>query len=307
MITALSRILKYGILGFIRNGWLSTVTISIMVLVLIVFQGLMLFKEVSDTAFVSLKDKVDISVYFKKTTPEDNILQAKRALETLEQVKQVDYVSRDKALAVFKERHGDNPAISQSLDILKENQFSDNPLLASLNIKAYEPDQYANIASFLNSSNFKEWFDKEPYTKNAVVIDRLSRIIDTAERGGLAVMIFLTAIAVLVTFNTIRLAIYASREEIGIMRLVGASNAFIRGPYVIEGIVYGAIAGTLSIIITAPIVYLIAPYLGVFIPEMNLWSYFYSNLFTLLGYQVLFGIVLGTISSTVAVRKYLKI
>ena len=307
MLTALSRIIKYGFLGFIRNGWLSTVTISIMILVLVVFQSLLLFKAVSDTALVALKDKVDISVYFKNVTPEDKILEAARALETLAQVKEVEYISRDKALEVFKSRHEDNPAITQSLEILKDNQFSNNPLLASLNIKAHDPKEYASIASYLNGSNFKDWFEKEPYAKNAVVIERLSRIIDTAEQGGFALMIFLAAIAVLVTFNTIRLAIYASRDEIGIMRLVGASNTFIRGPYVIEGIIYGSIAGVLSVIVVSPAAYLIAPYLKVFIPEMNMWTYFYTHLVSFVGYQILFGTALGVISSSVAVRKYLKI
>lgn len=307
MLTALSRIIKYGILGFIRNGWLSTVTISIMILVLVVFEGLVLFKQISDTALVSLKDKVDISVYFKNITPEDNILQTQRALETLAEVKEVEYISREKALEIFKQRHEDDPAITQSLDILKDSQFSENPLLASLNIKAHDPKEYANIASYLNESNFKEWFEKEPYTKNAVVIERLSRIIDTAERGGIALMIFLAAIAVLVTFNTIRLAIYSSRDEIGIMRLVGASNTFIRGPYVIEGIVYGSIAGILSVALMAPLAYAVSPYLKVFIPEMSIWTYFYTNLFIILGYQMILGMILGIVSSSIAVRKYLKI
>ena len=111
----------------------------------------------------------------------------------------------------------------------------------------------------------------------------------------------------LVTFNTIRLAIYSSREEIGIMRLVGASNSFIRGPYVVEGIIYGLLAGVLSVIIAAPIVYFVSPYIKIFISEMNLWPYFTSNLIGILGYQLLLGVALGVISSTIAIRKYLRI
>ncbi len=302
MLTTLFRIIKYGLLGFWRNGWLSTATLSIIVLALMVFEGLMIFNVLTKIALESIQSKIDISVYFKVNTPEDNILQIKKSLESLAEVKNVEYISRDKALEIFRQRHANDPAITQSLEELK-----DNPLLASLNIKAYDPKQYVNIADYLENSSLKDRFEKITYAQNAVVIERLSRIIDTAEKGGLIFIIFLALIAVLVTFNTIRLAIYSSREEIGIMRLVGAPNSFIRGPYVVEGVIYGLVAGILSIIIAAPIIYFIYPYIKIFIPEMNLWSYFTGHLFRLLGYQLLFGIGLGIISSLIAMRKYLEV
>ena len=145
------------------------------------------------------------------------------------------------------------------------------------------------------------------YAQNALIIDRLNKIINTGERAGLAITIFLAMAAILVTFNTVRLAIYSNREEIGIMRLVGASNRFIRGPYVVEGVIYGLVAGFLSILATLPAVYFASPYVNIFIPEINLWSYLISNFAKLLGYQILFGVGLGIISSWIAVRRYLKI
>jgi len=302
MLITLFRIIKYGFLGFWRNGWLSTATLSIIILALLVFEGLMIFNILTKTALSSIQEKIDISIYFKRETPEDNILQIKKSLETLTEIKKIEYISSDKALEIFKERHRDDPAITQSLEELKEN-----PLLASLNIKAYNPKEYAVIADYLEEANFKVWFEKVTYAQNALVIDRLSRIINTAEKSGLTLIVFLALVAVLITFNTIRLAIYSSREEIGIMRLVGASNHFIRGPYVVEGIIYGLLAAILSVIIALPIIYFISPYIEIFIPEMNLWNYFTGHIITILGYQLIFGVGLGIISSIIAVRKYLKI
>lgn len=302
MLTTLFRIIKYGFLGFWRNGWLSMTTLSILILALLVFEGMLIFNVLTKTALTSLQDKIDISIYFKTNTPEDEILKTKKSLETLSEIKVIEYISRDKALESFKSRHQDDPTIAQSL-----NELEDNPLLASLNIKAHNSKEYAIIADYLDKASFKGWFEKITYAQNAVVIERLSKIIDTTEKGGLILIIFLTFIAVIVIFNTIRLAIYSNREEIGIMRLVGASNSFIRGPYVVEGIIYGLIAGIISIIIAAPIIYFISPYLKIFIPEINLWSYFGLNFFILLSYQLLFGVSLGIISSSIAVRKYLRI
>lgn len=281
---------------------MSTATISIIVITLMVFQGLILFQVITKTALASLQDKIDISVYFKSDTPEDKILGVKKSLEGLAEVKSVEYISKDRALTVFKEQHKNDQAISQSLQ-----ELQDNPLLASINIKANDPKKYSVIATYLDNASFKDSFQKVTYAQNAVVIERLNKIIDTAEKGGLTLIIFLGLVAILVTFNTIRLAIYSSREEIGIMRLVGASNAFTRGPYIVEGVIYGFIAGVISMSLNAPIVYFVSPYINILIPEMNVGPYFVSHLAGLLSYQLIFGIVLGVISSAIAVRKYLKI
>lgn len=302
MFTALFRIIKYGLIGFWRNSWLSLATISIIVTVLIVFEGLMIFNVLTKTVIETVKEKIDISVYFKSETSEDDMLKIKRSLESLSEVKGVEYVSSDKALEIFKNRHINDPAISQSL-----NELEENPLLASLNIKADDPKEYAAIADYLEKASFKEKFEKITYAQNAVVIERLNKMINTAERMGFILIISLVLIAALITFNTIRLAIYSNREEIGIMRLVGASNSFIRGPYMVEGIIYGFLSAILSVVIVMPIVYFGSPYINVFVPEMNLWNYLISNILVVFGYQTVFGVGLGVISSFIAVRKYLRI
>lgn len=301
MFTVLSRIIHYGFINFWRNGWPSAATVAIMVIALLVSVGLIFFGVTTDRATASIQEKIDISVYFKSNAPEDEILNIKQSLESLSEVREVEYVSRDRALEIFKAAHRDDETITQAL-----NELSTNPLVASLNIKARQPDQYASIAQYLNAPNLSRYIDNMSYSKNQVVIDRLTAIVQNVNRGGLALTVILAVIAGLVVFNTIRLAIYSNRDEIAVMRAVGASNAFVRGPYLVGGIISGVLAAITSIIVAAPLAYMVTPYLRAFIPGLDIFEYFYSHLFILLGYQLLFGIGIGMLSSFIAVRRYLK-
>lgn len=300
MVT-LARIIKYAWLGFLRNGWLSVSTIGIMILALIVFEGLILFNVVAGGALESVQEKVDISVYFKSNVSEDSILSIKRSLEGLNEVRLVEYVSQEEALEEFKSRHADDQTIVQTLDELDEN-----PLLASINVKAKELGEYETIASYLEAPNLSELIEKVSYAQNKVVIDRLDKLVNTTERGVVGLTIFLALLAALVTFNTIRLAIFSNREQIEIMRLVGASNSFIRGPYVAEGIFYGLVAAVVSFVILIPIIGFVSPHVADFILEVNLNDYFTAHWGKLLLYQALFGVALGIVSSTIAIRRYLE-
>ncbi len=301
MFTVISRIIHYGFKNFWRNGWPSAATVAIMIFALSGFIGLILFNFITSQAIASVQDKIDISVYFKSTTPEDEILNIKHSLESLAEVKQVEYISSDEALATFKETHKEDASISQAVQ-----ELGTNPLVASLNIKAREPNQYASIAGYLDAPSIKGNVESLSYSKNQTVINRLTAIIGNVNRGGFAVTLTLAIIAGLVVFNTIRLAIYSNRDEIGIMRAVGASNTFVRGPYVMGGIIAGTIAAVVSMIIAAPVTYAVSPYLKVFIPGLDIFHYFYANIFMLLGYQLLFGIGIGSVSSFIAVRRYLR-
>ncbi len=302
MFTALSRVIKYGLLNFWRSGWLSAATIIIMIVTLIVFEGLMFFDAITNQALESLRDKIDISAYFNQETAEDEILKIKKSLEDLSEVKKVEYLSKEKALEIFKEKHKEDQTISEAL-----KELDINPLLASLNIKAYDTKDYGVINTYLKNNSFKDLINKVSYAQNSTIIERLNRIMGTMNKIGTFLTILFSFIAVLITFNTIRLAIYSNKEEISIMRLVGASNSFIRGPYVVEGIIYGIIAGIFSFIILIPVIYYGSPYIKIFIPEMNLWSYLISNSMDILSYQILFGTILGITSSSIAIRKYLRI
>src|SRR3989344_81291 len=302
MFTIFSRIVHYGLKNFYRNGWPSLATVAIMIVSLLMFFGLVMFNVVTGEAKNSIQDKIDVSVYFKTNVSEDEILNIKQSLETLPEVKPpVVYISRDRALEIFAERHQDDPIITQTV-----RELNVNPLEASLNIKAHSPEDYPKIANYLKEPNLAEKFDKVTYFENQKIIDKLIRVIGIMNQGGLLLTIFLAIVAGLVVFNTIQLAIYSNRDEIVIMRAVGASNNLVRWPFVVEGVVAGVIAAVASLALAAPIVYFVSPYLGVFIPGLNVFKYFYTNLLALFLYQLLFGVAIASFSSFVAVRRYLR-
>jgi len=301
MFTSFKRIIKWGLTNFWRNGWLSTATVSIMVLTLLVITVLLMLNVVANAVLANLQSKIDISVYFKLETSEEEVLKVKSQLEKLQEVEAITYVSQNEALINFKEKHKDNPVLLQSLE---ELEF--NPLEASLNIKARQTNQYASINQFLESVYYKDLIDKVNYQQNKEVIEKLGKIITDVKTGGLGLTLLLALIVFLVTFNAIRLAIYSSREEINVMKLVGASKWFIRGPFFVEGILYGLIGTIITIIILYPIFYFVSPRVSGFLPIADIFSYFKANLFSFFFLLLVIGICLGGFSTMVAVRKYLK-
>ena len=300
--TALKRVFKSGMVSFWRNRWISTATILIMVITLGLITSLFLVSVVANSILQDLEAKVDISVYFKLETPESDILKIKTELEGISDVKSIEYISRETALAKFEESHQNNPLIIKSLQELGEN-----PLEASLNIKAKMIDNYESIASFLESPRFSGYVDTVNYRQNQKVIEKLSSILNTVRKSGFIAIFVLAFIAILVTFNTIRLTIYSMREEIGVMRLVGASNWYIRGPFIVEGVLHGLIASVLTTIFFYPLIWIISPKVAVFLTGIDLIGYFNSNFWSIFLLQTLVGVFLGIVSSLIAMRRYLKI
>jgi cell division transport system permease protein len=229
------------------------------------------------------------------------MLKLKSSLESLQEVKAVEYISKDEALKRFKEKHPEDSDIARALE-----ELGDNPLRASLNIKAFDPNDYAAIAAYLGNESFKSIIENISYNQNQLVIERLARIMDIGRQAGFILTLLLATVASVVSFNTILLAIYSNKDEIGIMRLVGASNAFIRGPYIVVGAMYGVAAAVIGVLITMPFVYLTSPVVKVLIPEMNLWNYFLTHLSQIFGYNLLFAVTIGIVSSFVVVRRYLR-
>jgi cell division transport system permease protein len=301
MFTIISRIFQYGFKNFWRNGLLSTATVAIMTLSLIVFFSLIIFGVITQAAAASIQDKIDISVYFNTNTSEDQILSIEHSLEGLSEVQSVQYTSRDQALAIFQQNHANDQAVSQAI-----NELNTNPLEASLEVKAKDPSQYGAIADYLGSQSLSSYVDTVSYSQNQDIITRLATIVKDVESGGLILTIILALIAGLVVFNTVRLAIYSNRDEIGVMRVVGASNSLVRGPYVVEGILCGGIAAVLSMIVMAPVIYFVSPYLNSFIPGLNIFGYLTSHAIRLFLYELLFGVLIGSFSSFFAVRRYLR-
>ncbi|MBU1091665.1 ABC transporter permease [Patescibacteria group bacterium] len=296
----LKRILKNGFVHFWRNGWVSVATILIMVITLFSIGSLVFGKAILLTVLDQLQDKVDITVYFKIDAEESDITFLQESLSDLSEVKNVMYVSKEDALKSFQERHAENTLIIQSLE-----ELGANPLGSSLNIKAKDPSQYESIARFLEASVFSA-VDKINYRQNKTIIDRLSAILQTSKNLGTGISILLALIAVLVTFNTIRLAIYTNREEIKIMRLVGASDRYVRSPFVVGGILYGLISSTVTVILFYPLTFWLGPLSERFFGGINLFYYYLSNFFQMFFILLAVGVLLGVFSSWVATRRYLK-
>ena len=300
--TNIKRVFKNAWLSFRRNGLLSTAAIVMMTLTLFVIGGLLLLSVVANAVLSDLENKIDISVYFLPGAPENQVLKIKNEIVVQDNVKNVEYVSQGEALAIFKERHKDDAVISASLEELGD----ENPLGAVLNIKAQNPNQLASVAQFLQAKKY-DVVDKINYFENQSVIERLSAVVSGVKSIGLAIVLVLAFVAVLVAFNTVRLAIYTSREEINIMKLVGASNWFVRSPFLVTGLMHGGFSAFFTSLLFLPIIWGISPKVSFLLPSINLFDYFTSNFFEFFLIILAIGVTLGVGSSALAVRKYLKV
>lgn len=301
MIT-LKRILKFGWQNFFRDGGISVATVFILIITIFLVSSLFLFQKTSQFLISQLQEKVDISVYFKEDALEDDILKIKKELSTIPEVKSVKYVSKEEAIQVFTKRHKDNPVLMESLA-----EVGRNPFLASLNIKAWQADQYQTVADYLKNPRFENLIEKVDYYQRKPLIERIFSLTAAANKTGILLSLILVIVAILVTFNTIRLAILNQREEIKIQRLVGASNWFIRGPFLVQGTISGILAGLFSLLIFSLVCWLLSPKIEFFFPDLKLFSFFTENFWTIFFLQFLTGISLGVISSLIAIRRYLKI
>lgn len=302
MPPVLARIIRFGFQNFWRYGFSSLATIAVLIVSLSLFLTLILFRVTATATVDSIQDKIDISVYFKSATPDVEMQNVVESVKTLPEVRSAEFISKDQALEIFRERHQNDPTISQAI-----NELTVNPLLAHLNIKAIDPNKYADIAQYLNEQeNISQYVESISYFDNQLVIERLNSITGSVNKGVIVLTIVLTIVGALVVFNTIWLAIFANREEIMIMRLVGASNALVRGPYVVHGILAGTVAAAASFLIAIPVIHILHPYLNALIPTFSLTGYFYRNAIFLLAAQVLFGAGLGAVASFMAIRRYLR-
>ena len=301
----LKRVSRAAWINFWRNGVVSATSVFVFVVTLSVI-GSLIFAQVSlDAALAQIKDKVDITVYLKHGTPEESVLALKKSVDALPEVKSSSYLSAGQALALFRDRHKDNAVITSSL-----NELGDNPLGASIEIKARDPSQYESIAAFLNTQDTllqNSIIEKVNYAQNKAVINRLTAISRAVERIGFMIAFVFIVLAVLVTFNTIQLAIYTAREEITVMRLVGASNNYVKGPFVIEGIIYGAIAGILALLLFFPATAWVGNAAQSFLGGVNIADYYRANFWELFVVIEGSGVILGAISSYFAVLRYLRV
>ena len=300
------RSIKYGFQNFGRNIFLSIATTSIMVLTLFGLGFFMVINQISSDALNGIQDRVDISVYLKEGLEESQVNDFVNYVKVIEGVKETTLITKEMALEKFKEIYKDNPSIIQSLQLLDEN-----PLPVTLTINAESSNFYQSINDTLLASEYKESVIQDTdYQKSTSkdIIDRLNNIIKVTRNVGISVIVVLATIAVLITYNTIRLTLYSYRQEIEIMRLVGANDTQIKGPFFVEGILFGVFGTFISFLILFIVVLLISSSVKGFISgSQPLNEYVLNNAFLIISIQLAVGIMLGVGSSLIAINRYLKV
>ncbi len=297
------RIFKMGMSNFRRNLWLAGASTLIMTITLIILSVLSLLFVITNSSVKTIQERVDISAYFKNGLAENQILIVRDDLKDDPRIAEVRYVSADEALSNFKETHKNDNLLIESV-----GELSENPLPATLQIKAKNLDDYPAIADSLNSDKYKSSIEKVNFEDNRVLISRLNNLLKFIVTIGIVLIAIFASIAILVIFNTITLTIYNRREEVEIMRLVGATNWYIRGPFIVEALLYSILAT----IITGGLLF---PVYKSLLPRIS--HYLTSSGYTFDGNMLLFGglvvallviaFLLSTISSLLAMRRYLKV
>jgi len=302
------RISRSGFISFWRNQAVSLAALFAMTITLFAIGALMVGSTFLDAFLGTIKDKVDVTVYFVEDAQENDILAVKRSLEALPEVAGTEYISREVALTTFRERHKDDAVMLSALD-----EIGGNPLRASINIKARELSQYESVTKFLEGDNAvvapggTSIIEKVNYRQNKLVIDRMNKLIDYSRQLGTALVLILALMSVLVTFNTISLALYSARDEISVMKLVGAANNFVRGPFLIQGAMYGVISGLLASALLYPAALWLGSISSAAFGGLNIFTYYLAHFGRILVTLLVSGIVIGVLSSYLAIIRYLKV
>ncbi|MFZ3055042.1 MAG: permease-like cell division protein FtsX [Minisyncoccales bacterium] len=300
MMNFLKKIFKSGWEGFMRQGFLTFATSLVIFIAVVLGVGLFFFQGGVSYLTEQIQDKIDISVTFKSDVARDTILQIKDEVSKLEEVKTVEYISPEDAYNTFVESHqGDQ--YMEALGLL-----SVNPFLSSLRVQTKEPSQYEQISEFFQKEEYQNLISEVNDYKRGVMIEQLGKITSSVQTLGLVVTFLLSLVAIIITFNTLRLSIYSQKEEIEIMRLVGAKNSFIRGPFLVQGVLCGFFAAVISFMILTITIFIFNNQLTTLFIGFDCLAFFKNNAFAVILLQLVVGVGLGLISSYFAVRKYLK-
>lgn len=305
-MTLFKRILTAGLTGFYRNRTVSLSSIFILTITLSLVASLFLFNSVFNYSVDQIKSKVDISIYFKPDAEESDITTVKNTIQKLAEVEKVIYTSKEEVLNDFKTKHQNDQVTMEAL-----NELNTNPFGATLSVKARDTDLYDDIINKINSNNLlgnaSSSVDSINYSDIKTSIDRLTNIVDWLSNIGFILTVIFMLMSVMIVYNTVRLAIFVFRDEISVMKLVGASNFYIRGPFIVESAIYGLIASLITVVLCYPATLWISEKTTVFFEGFNIFAYYKDNVFSLFFILLLCGITVSCISSALAVRKYLKV
>ncbi len=304
MLTNVKRAFHFAVQDFYRNRGMSIAAIFVLTITILLATGLFFIQGVNHYLIDTIQSKIDITAYFKQDTAESDILQVKQGLlKEAPEIKSIEYISKDQALADFTQKHQGDQVFSQALQ-----EVGDNPFLPSLNITTTpSSDQYQKIANILSKDQYAQFIQKVDFSEKKDTIDKVFAITSAVNNIGIGLAILLVLIVILVVFNTIKLIVDASKEEIATMRIVGASSWFVRAPFVIEGGLFGCVAFAICFVITLLAAYFLSAPLAIIMPGFSLFRYFLSNIFLIILLQLVVGAGLGGLSSYIVVRKYLKV
>lgn len=288
------RTFREGLTNFRRNGWLSFATISVLTLSLFVMAFGLLVSLSANSVLKNWEQHITVVVSFEPEVTQERILEIKTDLAKYREIASVEYVSREQALDALIAKKGD--LIRDAVAVI-----GDNPLLPSLSIRARSQADYETIVKALESSQYQIDIHGINYKENQEIYNRLRSVSDASRKLGLIFGAIFTFIALLITFNTIRITIYSHRQEFEIMRLVGASNTYVRMPYVFEGMFYGLTAAVITLALLAGVARTLSGLTNglLFQVFMGHWALFGVGVTSI-------GIGLGVISSFIAIRRYLK-
>lgn len=304
MIVGFLRSSRFALQNVFRNWWLSVTTVFILVLTMLSISIVGGFNVVGKQLIIAIQQKVDINLYFYDHVKENEILAAQTYLKNLPEVADVVYVSKNDALASFRERHANDQEFLESL-----NEAAEKAVPASLVVRAKTITDYARIAEMFRTSPYSALVEGADFDDSQMLITNMSRMIAKATNVGLAMSALFIVIAVIVIFNMIRLTIYAHREEVAIMKLVGATNWFIRAPFVLEAIVLGVSSALITIGLFAVLIFIAEPSVHAFFIgyDFSLQQFFIEHLATFIFGEIVIAVCLSTLSSMVAITRYLKI
>ena len=296
------RIFKLGLVNFWRNRWLSLAATLVMTLTLLIISIFAILTLVIGKTTDSIRAKMDISIYFNDSATTDQIIDLQRQLAARSDVKEVKYISKEEALAIFKEQQ-------EGKKVAEFINPEENPLPRSLEIKATQPEYLDQIAQYVGQDESKPLIHNVSYQENKTIIERLIGVTSFIKIIGWVFSAVFVLISVLVILNTIRLTILTRKDEIEIMRLVGASDTFIKVPFIVEGFLYGFLATILATILIRIGVSVVSPlierYLGIDL-SYRLMRFFSGNFLTIVGLELIVGIVIGIGCSLISIRRYLK-
>ncbi|MFZ2190416.1 MAG: permease-like cell division protein FtsX [Candidatus Magasanikiibacteriota bacterium] len=299
---SLLRIIKFALQDMFRNFSLSFMTILILVLMLLSVNTFVIVNFITSQAVQTVKDQIDVSVYFASDAPDVKIEEVKSFIDSFPEVTEIIYLDRDQVLVQFKEQHKDNAEIMASVD-----ELGTNPLGPTMIVKTREPQDYQKVITALTIPEYENIIEAKTFGDTQKAIDRIYVITTQVERFTVGISILFAIIAFLIIFNTIRVAIYTQRIEISIKKLVGATNWFVRGPYLVESLVFSMISLVFGLIFTRLALYVVDPYITIIFQKPNiLTDYYTAHLLYLILVQFLVVLFLTLISSLLAMRKHLR-